>query len=341
MRVLDVIQESRGDIINDFLRGVAWAFGRGTKAKAAEELAEAWLERMLRTGDVNASMPVNAIRNPEALRQGLDDASTAAGREVIEAARRAAVKEYRKAERLGLLRDIASGARVAAHKVGVLMSWSKAILQFALYTGSLWHTAGLGVEYARIKKELDDELNSGKLTEEEYRDEIGAQRLRLVGEMGASLGILLGGFLAVGAATLASKGGSLIIRILTFNKWKNALAPVAGLFNTAVAGVQYAFIYQIAVNKGIREKLMDLILSDNVVSNNLVWAAGDPETHPFVTWAKEFFSSAKDTVTGNDPGPQAVDSSGNPVGQQRPQSQPRQRSPEKISTKDIDWSKEQ
>ncbi len=319
MKVLDIIQEDRASgFINTFLKGIAWAFGRGARAKAVEELTEAWLRKMMEAGTTRVSMPVNVIRDP----------ALAADRSVMDDAYKAAVKGFRKAEREGLIRDIAAGARASKEAIVWALGWVKNIFITAAYLGSMFHATSLIKEYKDQADDLDRELQNGEIDINTHHDEIGRLRLRLIGELGLAFGAVLAAGLTAGAAVLSARMGSFMIRLLTFNRWKNALSPVASLYTTASAGAQYYFVYKLSVDTVAREKLMDLILSDNVVMNNAVWLASprDVSSHPFIVWAKQIFSDAEEE--DKKPEPSARPRPQQPSGSNRDE------------TTGIDWSKE-
>ncbi len=327
MKVLDIIQEDRASgFINTFLKGIAWAFGRGARAKAVEELTEAWLRKMMEAGTTRVSMPVNVIRDP----------ALAADRSVMDDAYKAAVKGFRKAEREGLIRDIAAGARASKESIAWALGWVKRIFITAAYLGSMFHASSLIKEYKDQADDLDRELQNGEIDINTHHDEIGRLRLRLIGELGLAFGAALAANSAIlrGATVLSAKAGSFMIRLLTFNIWKNALSPVASLYTTATAGAQYYFVYKLSVDTVAREQLMDLILSDSVVMNNAVWLASprDVSSHPFIVWAKKIFSDAEEEDKKPEP-------SARPAAQQSNRPRPaKPGDPEDIS--DIDWSKQ-
>lgn len=319
MKVLDIISESKIDsFINSVLKGVAWSMGRGPAAKAAEELAEAWLRKMMEAGTTRVSMPINVIRDPV----------LAADRRIMDEAYKEAVKAFRKAERAGLIQDIKAGAGAAAEKIATGVQWSKNLFIFFAYVGSMFHASSLVSEYNKLRKELDQELESGSIDEATHRSDIGRLRLRLIGELALVAGTVFAGMVTAGAAVLSAKAGSFMIRLLTFNKWKDALGPVASLYSAASAGAQYYFVYKLSVDKVAREKLIDLVTSDNIVMNNLALAAADPANHPFVLWAKKIFAEAE-SQQDQTPEPQ---SRPKPSGNTSPK-------PNDDETTGIDWSK--
>jgi hypothetical protein len=185
-------------------------------------------------------------------------------------------------------------------------------------------------EYNDQADEEHEILKRGEQTPEQYRTQIGALRLRLVGELGAVMATTFLAGMVTGTGKLASWAGSKMIQLLTFNKWRDALSPVASLFTTATAGVQAYFVYELTVNKRARELLMDLILSDTVVMRTVVGVAGAGNeagvSHPFIDWAIDTFNKAKEKETTTTP--------------QRPTSQPTQSGKEPGETSSgIDWSK--
>lgn len=321
MKVLDIIQESRADeFINAILKGVAWSVGRGPRAVAAEELATVWARKMVERGSINVPMPINVIRDPV----------LAADREIIDAAYKEAVKAFRKAERAGLIQDIKAGAAAAKENVGTLIRWSKNLFITAAYIGSMFHAGSLVSEYNKTAEEFERDLQSGDMNEAEFRSSMGALRLRLISELALVMGSTLAAGITTGAAVLSAKLGNLMIRFITFNKWKDALGPLVSLYSTASAGVQYYFVYQLSVNKVAREQLMDLILSDNIVMKNVVAAAYDPANHPFIKWATSIFKEAEDKQSTQ---PSSSGPSEAPA--------PRPRPAGKEEPTGIDWGKQQ
>jgi hypothetical protein len=295
MKVFDIINEAPSSepavgFINKILKGVAWTVGKGARAQAAEDLASAWASKMSEAGSIRVSMPTGVIR----------DATLAADRAIMDEAYKEAVKAFRKAERAGLIKDIKAGAAKAVEATATYLNWGKWLII------ALSNIASLGMGASLIKEHIDAIENENRLLEEkkispeEYVRNIGALRLRITGELGLVFATQLTAGIAAGGVHVTKW----LINFLTFNKWASITRPVSGLFAASAAVVQAYFVYELSQNKWAREQLLDLILSDDTVTKNIVGLAGTGNEagidHPFIKWAKEWFSDySKKQQSGN------------------------------------------
>jgi hypothetical protein len=295
MKVFDIINEAPSSepavgFINKILKAVAWSVGKGARARAAEDLASAWAAKMVEAGSIRVSMPTGVIK----------DATLAADRAIMDEAYKEAVKAFRKAERAGLIKDIKAGAAKAVEATAKYLNYGKWLIIV------LSNIASLGMGASLIKEYIDDIenemrlLKEEKISPEEYVRNIGALRLRLIGE----LGLVLATQLTAGVAAGAASSTAWFINFITFKRWAAITRPISGLFAASAAVVQTYFVYELSQNKWAREQLLDLILSDNTVTKNIVGLAGSGNDagvdHPFIKWAKEWFSEySKKQQSGN------------------------------------------
>ncbi len=317
MKVLDIIQEDRASgFINTFLKGIAWAFGKGERAKAIEALSEAWLARMIEAGTPNVGMPINVIRDPV----------LAADREIMDKAKAIATKGFRKAEREGLIRDIRAGLGQAGKVSATLLNAIKNIIVAAGYVASAFQ---IKMQLDEYEIRFDNEkvrLENGEITEDQYFRRIGALRITLGTQLTAALGTM-----TVGAFLIGFK------RILTLGFFHRRVGPIGASFQLLNSGLQYWIIKKLLADEVGRKYFTDLLLDDNVFSKFVTSvAAMDQENSPFHKWYKDAEQEAEQSTSSQDSSTQTA-----PRTQQPRPNRPRPAKPgdaEDIS--DIDWSKQ-
>ncbi len=308
MKVLDIIQEDRASgFINTFLKGIAWAFGRGARAKAVEDLTEAWLRKMMEAGTTRVPMPINVIRDP----------ALAADRSVMDDAYKAAVKGFRKAEREGLIRDIAAGAAKTGKGIATVLHAIKNLLVSAGYIATGFQVKFQIDEYNVRFENEQVRLENGEITEEQYLRRIGAIRATLITQLTVVIGL--------STATAFLSGFK---KVISLGIWGPRVGFIRSSFALLNSAGQLYVANQLLKEEKFRKDFVEFLLADDALSKFITGvAAADHENSPFFQQYKQVQRAAEELTGTNSP----------PKSNTRPRPA-KPGDPEDIS--DIDWSKQ-
>jgi hypothetical protein len=282
MKIYDIISESRlteapgspviAEFINGMLKGMAWTLGRGSRTKAAEELARVWAKEMME----NTKAPGKVVSfKPDQIEKILADAKLdvklAADEAVKKEGYMAARKIYVEAENKGLLKDVIQGVKNVSNTVGKYTNFIVETGKWAARVYALYGATQPWAEYTSIIEEAAEQVKKGELTEQEFEKLARQEFIIMIGKLAVILPTL--GSYVVGKvifksievgwkAALISKLGKTGPWAATFTNLVKAATPAAlaalyHFINTPTGGALFAYWLTsaggTAIGKGVED----------------------------------------------------------------------------------------
>ena len=262
MKIYDIISESRlteapggpvvGEFINAMLKGMAWAVGRGPRAKAAEQLAKVWAEDMIAAGKptvkFSGGLGKNAAakRAEEILTAAKMDPALAADELVVKDGFDSAKKIFLEAERKGLLKDIKTGAGIANKAVADFINWFAGKVKPLGYIYAAWEATDVFTDFYKAQLELKRQLDANIINQDTYAKDTLADQVVLIGQLGAAI---VGG-IGVAAISLSTVGAIKFAFIRRLKKTGPWTAPITAVLESATPAALVLFFKFITSEDG-------------------------------------------------------------------------------------------